>query len=174
MKSRNTTYRSSPLPFCALRLGYKCKTCARSQRAVPSMELFKCIMLDWTRRRRNKIKTKISPYREYLSSWTPRQTQHALKMLAGSEHRNSTWEKCQKQKITRTPRKSTMQGSSHGSCFGLFGRTRTPLNSSIIFYTMLDNPRMTLDLLERDSLRGIKNKKLDNLWACGPYVLVER
>jgi hypothetical protein len=54
-----------------------------------------------------------------------------------------------------------MQGAIHGSNFALLGRTRTSLYSSIVFLTMLDYPRMTLDLLERDSLRGIKNKKLD-------------
>lgn len=66
-----------------------------------------------------------------------------------------------KEKITRTPRNSVMQGASHSLCFALLGRTRTSFHSPIIFLAVLDNPRMTLDLLERDSLRGIKNKKLD-------------
>jgi hypothetical protein len=54
-----------------------------------------------------------------------------------------------------------MQGGSDGSCFALLGRTRTALHSAIVFLAVLDNPRMTLDLLEGNSLSGIKNKKLD-------------
>jgi hypothetical protein len=69
--------------------------------------------------------------------------------------------KCQKEKRTITPRNSVMQGGSDGSYFALLGRTRTALHSAIVFLAVLDNPRMTLDLLQGDSLSGIKNKKLD-------------
>jgi hypothetical protein len=94
--------------------------------------------------------------------------------------------KFQTEKITITPRNSVMQGGSDGSCFALLlvldpakripleeiqrhpwiikhceKDDRTVKRSSGFFLAVLDNPRMTLDLLEGNSLSGIKNKKLD-------------
>lgn len=42
-------------------------------------------------------------------------------------------------------------------CFAILGGTRAPLR---IFHAVLDNPRMTLDLLQWNSLLGVQNKQL--------------
>lgn len=53
-------------------------------------------------------------------------------------------------------RQNPLKCMVHGSCFTLF-RTRTPFDP-IVFHTMLQNPRMALDLIQRDSFLGIQHK----------------
>lgn len=48
----------------------------------------------------------------------------------------------------------------NGSCFVLLGRPGTPLQRSIIFDTVLDDPRMPLDVVQRNPLLGVQDKQL--------------
>lgn len=47
------------------------------------------------------------------------------------------------------------------SCFPVLWRTRTPFRNSVVLYTVFDDPRVSLDLVKRDSLFGIKYEKLE-------------
>lgn len=37
-------------------------------------------------------------------------------------------------------------------------RTRTPFHCAVILYAVLDNPRVSRDIIERDSLLGVKHE----------------
>jgi hypothetical protein len=53
-----------------------------------------------------------------------------------------------------------MQGHS---CFLGLGGTRAPFHSLLLLRAVLDNPGMALDLIERNSLRRIKNQQLQSI-----------
>jgi hypothetical protein len=46
------------------------------------------------------------------------------------------------------------------SCFAVLGLAGTSLQHLIIFDTMLDDPRMPLDVVQRNPLLGVQDKQL--------------